>query len=72
MRQLEFQGSCTILRNATETNPLHENVRKIIFFFIKIDMKLKAVKKSLGSYSRSVFNTQYNHNHKKVGMMKLI
>ena len=72
MRQFEFQDACTFLRNATEKTPLLKNVRKRMFF-INVALKYKGLNKILGSFSRSVFNTQYYlNNEKKLGMMKLI
>ena len=57
--QLEFEDACTFLRNATEKIPLPKNVQKWMFF-VKV-----AMTKFLGSFSRSVFNTQYYLNTKK-------
>ena len=72
MRQSEFQDACTFLRNATENIHLLKDVRKRMFF-VNVAMKYKGVKKFLGSFSRSVFNTRYYlNNEKKLGMMKLI
>ena len=62
MRQFEFQGACTFLRNATEKIPLLKNVRKRMFL-ISVAIKYKGVKKFCGSFSRSVFNTQYYLNN---------
>ena len=62
MSQLEFEDA--FFRNATEKIPLPENVRKRMFF-INVAMKSKGVKKILGSFSRSVFNTQYYLNNEK-------
>ena len=66
MRQLEFQDACTFLRNATEKIPLPKNDRKRMFF-VKVAMKYKAVTKFLGTFSRSVSNTQYYLNKKESG-----
>ena len=62
--QLEFEDACTFLRNATEKIPLPKNVQKWMFF-VKVAMKHKAMTKFLGSFSRSVFNTQYYLNNTK-------
>ena len=63
MRQFEFQDACTFLGNATETFLYSKTFGKGSFF--KVAIKYKGVKKFLGSFARSVFNTQYYLNNEK-------